>query len=88
MFQRFAARVSDLVGSSPVFVLATVACLAWPVFDRPFDWLDAASALTLWLLFGLQAWQNADTRALHAKLDEIIRVEPEADDDLRGMEQV
>jgi low affinity Fe/Cu permease len=38
------------------------------------------------MVFVLQNTQNRDSAALHLKLDEIVRVEPEARDDVRGVE--
>jgi low affinity Fe/Cu permease len=37
-------------------------------------------------VFILQNTQNRDSAALHLKLDEMVRVEPEARDDVRGVE--
>ena len=34
----------------------------------------------------LQNTQNRDSAALHLKLDEMVRVEPDARDDVRGVE--
>jgi low affinity Fe/Cu permease len=86
-FNRFADMFSEAAGSPYAFLAATIICITWAVLDRPFDWLDGISALTFWMLFSLQSSQNADTVALHAKLDEIIRAEPEADNALRGIEE-
>jgi low affinity Fe/Cu permease len=44
------------------------------------------SAATLLMVFVLQNTQNRDSAALHLKLDEIVRVEPEARDDVQGVE--
>lgn len=38
------------------------------------------------MVFVLQNTQNRDSAALHVKLDEIVRAEPEARDDVRGVE--
>ena len=72
----------------------TLVCAYWAWSDRPFDFLDAASLMALWLAVVIQSAQVAEhdrthTRdeALHKKLDEILRAIPEADDSLRGIEQ-
>jgi low affinity Fe/Cu permease len=44
------------------------------------------SAATLLMVFVLQNTQNRDSAALHLKLDEIVRVDPEARDDVQGVE--
>lgn len=86
MFGRFARAVSCAAGSPWAFALATGACVAWVAFDRPFDALDAASALTFWMVFVIQSSQNTDTRAIQAKLDGLI-AGTDADDRLRGIEE-
>jgi low affinity Fe/Cu permease len=46
----------------------------------------AISIVTLLMVFILQNTQNRDSAALHLKLDEVVRVEPDARDDVRGVE--
>ena len=46
----------------------------------------AISIVTLLMVFVLQNTQNRDSAALHLKLDEVVRVEPEARDHLRRAE--
>ena len=46
----------------------------------------AISIATLLMVFVLQNTQNRDSAALHLKLDEMVRVQPEARDDVRGVE--
>jgi low affinity Fe/Cu permease len=46
----------------------------------------AISIVTLLMVFVLQNTQNRDSAALHLKLDEMVRVEPAARDDVRGVE--
>ena len=44
------------------------------------------SIVTLLMVFVLQNTQNRDSAALHLKLDEMVRVEPKARNDVRGVE--
>jgi low affinity Fe/Cu permease len=46
----------------------------------------AISIGTLLMVFILQNTQNRDSAALHVKLDEMVRVEPAARNDVRGVE--
>lgn len=46
----------------------------------------AISIVILLMVFILQNTQNRDSAALHLKLDEVVRVDPEARDDIRGVE--
>jgi low affinity Fe/Cu permease len=38
------------------------------------------------MVFVLQNTQNRDSAALHLKLDEVVRVQPEARDEVQGIE--
>ena len=44
------------------------------------------SIVTLLMVLVLQNTENRHSAALHVKLDEVVRAEPEARDDLRGVE--
>ncbi len=46
----------------------------------------AISIVTLLMVFVLQNTQNRHSAALHLKLDEVVRAEPEARDEIRGVE--
>jgi low affinity Fe/Cu permease len=46
------------------------------------------SIVTLLMVFVLQNTQNRDSSALHLKLDEVVRVEPEARDEIQGAESM
>jgi low affinity Fe/Cu permease len=46
----------------------------------------AISIVTLLMVLVLQNTQNRDSAALHLKLDEVVRAEPEARDEIRGAE--
>jgi low affinity Fe/Cu permease len=46
----------------------------------------AISIVTLLMVFVLQNTQNRDSAALHLKVDEMVRVEPEARDEVQGVE--
>ncbi len=78
--ERFAHTISRATGSPPAMLLATAACVAWPVIDRSFDLLDGVSALSLWMLFVLQISQNRDTTEMLNELRELVRAIPEADE--------
>ena len=44
------------------------------------------SIVTLLMVFVLQNTQNRDSAALHLKLDEMVRAQPDARDEVRGIE--
>lgn len=95
IFDRLAAKSAKGAGSSLAFVLAFGTVLVWaatgPLFDYSPTWqllINTGTTITTFLLvFLLQHSQNVKDKAMHAKLDEILRAIPEADNKLRGIEQ-
>ncbi|HET7235466.1 MAG TPA: low affinity iron permease family protein [Actinomycetota bacterium] len=87
---RFFAQFSNLVakwtGSHWTFTIVAVLVTLSLVFAGLEATNIAISIVTLLMVFVLQNTQNRDSAALHLKLDEIVRVEPEARDDIRGAE--
>lgn len=81
-------RVAEIVGSSGALAGAILAILVWalsgPVLGFSEAWQLAintgTTVITFLLLFVLQNSQNRDTRSLHAKMDELLRAVPEADE--------
>jgi low affinity Fe/Cu permease len=82
-FRRFAGRVSDAVGSSWAFIFAAGVVLAWAVSGPLFHFSDTwqlvintgTTIITFLMVFLIQSTQNRDAKAIHLKLDELIRGE-------------
>jgi low affinity Fe/Cu permease len=82
---RLGAALGRATGSLWAWV-AAVAVIVVGIYGNWF-WTDAiATAATFVMVFVLQRGANANTAALHTKLDEIVRCLPEASDDVRGIE--
>jgi low affinity Fe/Cu permease len=85
LFHRFAAQTSAAAGSARAFVLAVICLLIWACsyplflnFPEPFNtWQlvvnTGTTIITFLMVFLIQNTQNRDARALHLKLDELIR---------------
>lgn len=85
LFRRFAAHSATLVGSSAAFGAAVCLIVLWalsyPLFrllPNAFDtWQlvinTATTIITFVMVFLIQNSQNRDARAVHLKLDELIR---------------
>jgi low affinity Fe/Cu permease len=85
-FTAFSAEVAKWTGSHWAFlVAAAVVVVSLLGFGVELTNI-AISIVTLLMVFVLQNTQNRDSAALHLKLDEIVRAEPEARDDVRGVE--
>jgi low affinity Fe/Cu permease len=89
-FHRFAANVAHVSGSAPVFVGAVLVVLVWaatgPIFAFSDTWQliinTGTTVVTFLMVFLIQNTQNRDSRALHAKLDELIARHETADNAL------
>jgi len=80
-FQTLATKSSYWVGSKWAFALAVAMIVLWAVTGPRFHYSDtwqlvvntATTVVTFLIVFLIQNTQNRDARAIHLKLDEIIR---------------
>lgn len=80
-FRRFAQASAQAVGSSWAFFAACLVILLWigsgPLFHFSDTWQlvinTATTIVTFLMVFLIQNTQNRDAKALHLKLDELIR---------------
>jgi len=80
-FRHFAARVAEGVGHPGAFVIACVVVLVWactgPIFGFTDTWQlvinTGTTIVTFLMVFAIQNTQNRDAKAMHLKLDELIR---------------
>jgi low affinity Fe/Cu permease len=85
-FAKIAGRVAAWTGSSWAFCLAALVVAVWaltgPVFQFSDTWQlvinTGTTIVTFLMVFLIQNTQNRDTRALHLKLDELLRALPAA----------
>jgi low affinity Fe/Cu permease len=81
VFRKFAEWVSCVVGSPWTFMAAVAAVAIWaitgPIFGFSNTWQlvinTATTIVTFLMVFLIQNTQNRDARAIHLKLDELIR---------------
>lgn len=86
LFRAFAEKTAQAVGSpwafAAMFILSAVWLALGPVFGFSDTWQltmnTVASQITFLIAFLLQNTQNRDTRALHLKLDELLRSQESA----------
>lgn len=80
-FTHLAARTSTVVGTPSVFLAAIAGILIWALLGPICHFSDtwqlivntATTIITFLMVFLIQNTQNRDSRAIHLKLDEIIR---------------
>jgi low affinity Fe/Cu permease len=95
-FHHFAARAAVLLGSSGVFLAATAIVVLWAATGPYFHFSDtwqlvintSTTVVTFLMVFLIQNTQNRDARALHLKLDEIIRAHRFAHNEMIDIERL
>jgi low affinity Fe/Cu permease len=81
MFRRFATRSAEVLGSPRAFGAAIFILVIWALTGPHFRFSDTwqliintgTSVVTLLMVFLIQHTQNRDTKAMHLKLDELLR---------------
>ena len=80
-FHKLAVGASALTGSVWAFALALTLIVVWALLGPVFHYSDtwqlvvntATTIITFLMIFLVQNTQNRDARAIHLKLDELIR---------------
>jgi low affinity Fe/Cu permease len=80
-FHQFSAKVAAWVGTSMSFVIAFAIVAIWAISGPIFHFSDTwqlvintgTTIVTFLMVFLIQNTQNRDARAVHLKLDELIR---------------
>ncbi len=80
-FGRFASRAAWLAGSPWAFLSAIFLVVVWLLTGPRFDYSDTwqlvintgTTIITFLMVFLIQNTQNRDAKAIHLKLDEVIR---------------
>ncbi len=94
-FSRFSQRTAGLVGSPWAFVVAVALIVTWlltgPIFGFSDSWQLIANTVTTLvttlMVFLIQNTQNRDAKAIHLKLDELLRAVPGARNEFMEAEE-
>ena len=94
-FSRFAARAANAAGSHWAFIVTGILIVAWfvsgPLFGFSDTWQLIANTVTTLttalMVFLIQNTQNRDARAIHLKLDELLRATPRARNEFMEAEE-
>jgi low affinity Fe/Cu permease len=80
-FRKFSSATSEIVGSSWSFIAAVLIIVVWATSGPAFGYSDTwqlvintgTTIVTFLMVFLIQNTQNRDARAIHLKLDELLR---------------
>jgi len=95
-FSRFASRTAQIVGHPYMFLFAVAVIILWGITGPYFHYSDTwqliintgTTIITFLVVFLIQNTQNRDAKALHLKLDELIRSHSPANNDLIDVEKL
>src|SRR3954462_6026999 len=95
-FRCFAQRSSSVLGSAWSFCGAVLIIVVWLVTGPTFHFSDtwqliintATTVVTFLMVFLIQNTQNRDAKAMHLKLDELIRAVKNARNELVDLENL
>lgn len=96
LFRKIANSISLLAGSPWAFIVAVIFILTWVVTGPLFGFSDSwqlvvntgTNIITLLMVFLIQNTQNRDTKAVHLKLDELLKGDKGARNSLIDVEDV
>ena len=95
-FRVFARKSSVILGSAWTFILALFIIVVWALTGPAFHFSDTwqlvintgTTIVTFLMVFIIQNTQNRDAKAVHLKLDEIIRAIKGARNELVDLEEM
>lgn len=95
-FRRFATQSARGFGSAWMFIAAALVCAGWlisgPIFHFSETWQffinDLTNIVTFLAVFLIQNTQNRDAKAIHLKLDELLRAIEGARTNLVNLEEL
>jgi len=95
-FSRFASQTAQIVGHPYMFLAAVFVIALWAITGPYFHYSDTwqliintgTTIITFLVVFLIQNTQNRDAKALHLKLDELIRSHHPASDDLIDIQKL
>jgi low affinity Fe/Cu permease len=93
-FRKFAHTVAQTVGSPTAFFISVGLILCWAATGPLFHFSDTweliintiTTIITFLMVFLIQATQNRDAKAIHLKLDELIRTQEKARESFADLE--
>jgi low affinity Fe/Cu permease len=96
LFRHFAKKAADVLGTVWAFLIAVIVIVVWAVTGPYFKFSETwqliintgTTIVTFLMVFLIQNTQNRDARAIHLKLDELLRAVGEARTGLVDLEDL
>jgi low affinity Fe/Cu permease len=96
MFRKFATHISNAAGSPWAFFAAIAIVVVWAAVGPSFHYSDTwqlvintgTTIITFLMVFLIQNMQNRDAKAIHLKLDELLRAVKGARTELVNLEDL
>jgi low affinity Fe/Cu permease len=87
LFRRALTQLGVLTARPAAFVIFLAYAAAWTVFDiDSLNWHSLATLATWAMTLFIQRAEHRDTQAVHAKLDELLKVHGKAANDLMNVD--
>lgn len=86
--RHWTTHVGQAAGHPAAFLVVIVYALLWLIFSRAtFDWNAVATLAVFVMTLFIQRANRRDNLALHAKLDELLRVDDDARSELTQLDE-
>ena len=89
MFQNFRhwlTQLGVLTARPAAFVIFALYAVAWITIGNGFEWHSLGTLATWAMTLVIQRAEHRDTQAIHAKLDELLKANHRADNDLMNID--
>jgi len=96
IFRKFASKISQAAGTHWAFIVALAIIISWAVSGSRFGYSNTwqlfintgTTIVTLLMVFIIQNTQNRDSKAIHLKLDELLKSITKARNQLVNIEEL
>ena len=96
LFRKFSSIAARTVGSPISFLLSVIIIIAWALTGPSYHYNDTwqlvintgTTIITFLMVFLIQNTQNRDAKALHLKLDELIKATHGARNDMLDLDKL
>jgi low affinity Fe/Cu permease len=85
--RRWLTEMGVLASRPAAFAVFLLYGFSWIVFGNGLEWHSVATLATWGMTLVIQRAEHRDTQAIHAKLDELLKVHGDAEDELMGIDE-